>query len=574
MNAKQQAIPRGSAETPRKRNSETGKCRSPVLVLALAGLSLFTSCSTASKLVEKRPVLELSTTALATLKIGESELRRTLRRQRHDPETALATYASVARTAVEILKRDPDNEQALKEYNFSVGRMIDTFDDAGIAPWAKPVEVASEHGAFTLTHRKDSRKTWNPALYKLTPSDQYHVGGSFFEKRTIREGLGAPVVAVAREVDPEAAARLAPSRVYYGVTAIARFDGNTCEIAIEDPLASETTRFEGHTVPLAADFTVPLAAMLEDDANNPKKQNLARYFNPGKYDETARIVGLEPYDPDKTVVLVVHGLASSQATWTPLINTLRDDAEIRRNYQFWFFSYPSGYPYPYSAMLLRQELDRANEIYPNRKPMVVIGHSMGGCISRLMMTDTGDDLWQGIFKRPPEETPLSQETRKLLAEALIFEHRPEVGRVIFMSAPLKGSELASNWIGRLGSSLERTPKRFLQVGREALAVEGFQSDELHLKRFPNSVDTLAPNNRFVKAINTIPVTPRIPHHVVAGDRGKGDAPDSTDGIVPYWSSHMDTALSEKIVPSGHGSNAHPEGIAEVGRILKLHPRGR
>jgi triacylglycerol esterase/lipase EstA (alpha/beta hydrolase family) len=85
--------------------------------------------------------------------------------------------------------------------------------------------------------------------------------------------------------------------------------------------------------------------------------------------------------------------------------------------------------------------------------MVVIGHSMGGCISRLLITNTGDKLWMKLFKKPPEQVPLSPESRKLITEALIFQHRPEIGRVIFISAPLRGSELASNWLGRIGSSL-------------------------------------------------------------------------------------------------------------------------
>jgi hypothetical protein len=46
---------------------------------------------------------------------------------------------------------------------------------------------------------------------------------------------------------------------------------------------------------------------------------------------------------------------------------------------------------------------------------------------------------------------------------------------------------------------------------------------LKIKRIPNSVDTLAPNNRLVKAINTIPIAPAIPYHTIMGDRGKGDA---------------------------------------------------
>jgi hypothetical protein len=157
----------------------------------------------------------------------------------------------------------------------------------------------------------------------------------------------------------------------------------------------------------------------------------------------------------------------------------------------------------------------------------------------------------------------------------VFNHRPEIGRVIFISAPLQGSDLASNWIGRLGSKLVKSPVNLLKVGRDALKVVTFQADELHLKRIPNSVDTLAPNNRFVMAINRIPMRPGIPYHVICGDRGKGGHKDRTkpvmsDGVVPYWSSHLDGAVSELIVPSDHGAHRHPQTIAEVKRILKRH----
>ena len=114
---------------------------------------------------------------------------------------------------------------------------------------------------------------------------------------------------------------------------------------------------------------------------DPKKHEWARLVDPEKFAHTAAIERLQPYNPNKTVVLVIHGLMDSQATWTPMINTLRGDPVIRKNYQFWFYSYPSGYPYPYIAAILREELDRVEQRFPMTKPMVVIGHSMGGCIS-------------------------------------------------------------------------------------------------------------------------------------------------------------------------------------------------
>jgi hypothetical protein len=111
-----------------------------------------------------------------------------------------------------------------------------------------------------------------------------------------------------------------------------------------------------------------------------------------------------------------------------MINHLRTDEQIRHNYQFWFYSYPSGYPYPYSAAILRRELDAIERRFPLHRKMVVIGHSMGGCISRLLITDTGDKIWMGAFQKPPEQVPMSPETKKMFTEAIIFQHRPEIGR--------------------------------------------------------------------------------------------------------------------------------------------------
>ena len=80
--------------------------------------------------------------------------------------------------------------------------------------------------------------------------------------------------------------------------------------------------------------------------------------------------------------------------------------------------------------------------------------------------------------------------------------------------------------------------------------------------------TLAPNNDFVRALNTVPINPSVPYHTIAGDRGRGDSPNSSDGVVPYWSSHQSGAQSELIVPSHHGAHQTKEGIAEVERIPK------
>jgi hypothetical protein len=88
-------------------------------------------------------------------------------------------------------------------------------------------------------------------------------------------------------------------------------------------------------------------------------------------------------------------------------------------------------------------------------------------------------------------------------------------------------------------------------------------------RFPTSIDTLSPQNRFVRTLNKLPISDRIPYYSIMGDRGRGDTPNSSDGVVPYWSSHLDRAQSERIVPSGHPAHQNKQGMEEVDRILKV-----
>ena len=491
--------------------------------------------------------------------------------ERSQPLVALGAYVTAARDSLHELNRDPANIEARRSYDFAVARIFTVVRNARLDPWTHPLGVGA-NGEFTLTWKPDPRPEWNLASYNLIPADEIRFKGTYVADHVVKEGLGAPLVARRTLTAKQASEAFAPPVIYYGVTAIAQFEGSRCTISIEDPLAKETVRVGRHSYPLAADFTASFALLLANE--HPERLGLARLLRPEQYATTARVARLEPYNPNKRVLLVVHGLMDTPASWVPMLNNLRSDPEIRHGYQFWFYSYPSGYPYPYSAAILRQELDAIEKKYPLRKPMVVVGHSMGGCITRTLITDSGLTLWLSGFGRPPSEVKMEPQSKRLLENALIFHRRREIGRVIFLSAPHRGSDLAKNWIGRIGSMLVRTPVRMLNVGKTLQEALTADPAALQLKRFPNSVDTLAPNNRFVVAINKIPISPGILYHTIVGDRGRRDTPNSSDGVVAYWSSHLDGAASECVVPSDHSTPGNPQAIAEVHRILTLNARAR
>lgn len=480
------------------------------------------------------------------------------------PIAMLERHVAAAESAWRKLDRDLSNAEARKDYNFAVARIFGTLRDAEMTPWQQPIKT----GKHTLTWKRDSDPDKNPALFEYIPADQLDIRGTYVKERETKDGLGAPLVAK-RTADQSHEYAPTP-HFFYNVTGLARFEGSRCVLSLEYPLMTETVSVGRRKFPLAADYTAPLATMLVE--MQPEELGMPRLLHPAKFAATTRVSRLEPFDPDKTVVLVVHGLMSSPATWVPLINHLQADDDVRRNYQFWFFSYPSGYPYSYSAALLRRELDAAEKRYPMRKKMVVIGHSMGGCISRVLITDSDRRIWDQMFTVAPEKMNLTPEHRHILTESTIFNHRPEIGRVIFISAPLRGADKAGGWLGRIGARLVKLPSDMVSIGKEEARFVAHAEGHKQLDRFPDSVDTLSPDNDFVRALHAVPLKSGIPHHTIAGDRGKGDAPNSSDGIVPYWSSHLPDAQSEKIVPSHHNAQQHPEAIKEVHRILQLHRR--
>ena len=169
---------------------------------------------------------------------------------------------------------------------------------------------------------------------------------------------------------------------------------------------------------------------------------------------------------------------------------------------------------PTRAAIMRRELDAAEKQYPLKKKMVVIGHSMGGCISRLMITDSEKRIWNELFTVPPEKMEMSPEHKHILTESTIFQHRPEICRVIFICAPLRGADLASGWLGRVGAKLVNLPMNALNIGKEMLNYRQPVTGHQHLKRLPTSVDSLSEKNEFVLAVQKLPLTPGIPasHH--------------------------------------------------------------
>ena len=155
----------------------------------------------------------------------------------------------------------------------------------------------------------------------------------------------------------------------------------------------------------------------------------------------------------------------------------------------------------------------------------------------------------------------------LVERATVFQANPHVDRAIFICTPHRGSEMALGSLGSLAMRMISLPTDLAStitgsVGNSIAIATGDPN------RLPNSVIGLSPTNPTLKVLDTRPIA--VPHHSIIGDRGKGDGPKSSDGVVAYWSSHLRGVKSECIVPGPHGSCELPETILELRRLLLLH----
>lgn len=220
-------------------------------------------------------------------------------------------------------------------------------------------------------------------------------------------------------------------------------------------------------------------------------------------------------------------------------------------------------------MRLREELVKVRQHYPRAKDYVLVGHSMGGLLSQMQVTSFDRNDWD-IIGKDKAQTFFSRVTPgSIMHKSTIFEANPHVGRVVFICTPHRGSKMASGGLGSLAIKLIALPANLASQITSSLgdSIAILTGDS---KRLPTSVSGLSPTNPMLKVLDRQRMT--APYHSIIGDRGKGDTPNSSDGVVAYWSSSVKGAQSELIVPGPHGACELPETLNELRRILHLQLR--
>ena len=420
---------------------------------------------------------------------------------------------------------------------------------------------------------------WNGRqLRDFVPVAEYQVEG--LDNRFRTPGLGAPLAANAVSADPNANDFLAP-RLKVPVTALLRIENVRAQIASgtvhatmeahTDPNETSVT-IDGQTVKLEKEPTAALAAML---AEAPViKQEFMRFLGEvaGKVPSLG-LVALRPHVRGRIPVVYVHGTASSPARWAEMVNVLDNDPRLNTRFEPWFFSYDSSSPIMYSSYLFRTALKDAVARFdptgtdPGMQNMVVIGHSQGGLLTKMTVVSTGSRFWDDFSKKPFEEVKMKDETRTMLREVAFVEPLPFVHRVVFICTPHRGSYLAaSDWVRSIITRIVSLPLTVTRFTAEMAML----SPEAAMLRRVNAVDNMTPGNRFVRVLSKIPVTPEVTAHSIIAVQGDGPLETLNDGVVRYDSAHIDGVESEKIIHSSHSTQAVPQTIEEVRRILLEH----
>jgi pimeloyl-ACP methyl ester carboxylesterase len=309
---------------------------------------------------------------------------------------------------------------------------------------------------------------------------------------------------------------------------------------------------------------------------------LHRMLHPAATGPKTQIYLIDPYDPNKIPVLMVHGLQSTPVAFLSLVNAIRMDPELSRRFQVWTFLYGSGTPVLFNALTLRRELERTvRAVDPHdhdfaTRHIVVIGHSMGGLIVHTLVSSSGDKLWKALFVVPPEQLKGDRTTIHEFEESVRFRRNPRVVRVIFLATPHRGSQIADSWIGGLAERLIQLPAELqsdiLGVATQNEEVATPEAKVFHSQLNFSAVRTLSPRDPVLRKLAELPI--EVPYHSIIGQRHPGPLETSSDGVVTYTSAHLDGAASELIVQSGHGVANKPEAQAEVRRILRLELQGR
>ena len=503
---------------------------------------------------------------------------------------------------------DPQFRASSDLYNQSLEGMMRLVQQDGVIRPGVTRTVATANNTCTFTVAMHSTGWHDDDVDRFEFVSDYQIRGLQNHYHTY--GLGVPLIAVRKNHEgKDLAEHFYPPNVCFPLTAFLRVErpgqpkssgsgynasnaavggpSNTDPAApqfvleLYDPLDRQTIEVANHGVPLEADLSTPLAYFLNQPQFQDRDLSTAGLLHPGDAKKLQGLYMLEPYDPKKMPVVMVHGLWSSPITWMEMYNDLRSDPLVRERYQFWFYLYPTGQPFWISATQMREDLAMMRrEVDPDRKSpaldeMVLVGHSMGGLIAKLQTVESADSFWHTVSDHPFAELKADPETVRALATMFYFRPNPSVRTVVTLGTPHRGSPFSNDITRWAGNKLIALPHKMLERQTELIA----QNQKFFRPNAPidikTSIDSLSPDSPVLPTLLAARPGPWVSYHNVVGHAPhpgwRGYVVGEGDGVVALSSARLDNMPqleSQIIVPADHQNvHRHPQSILEVRRVL-------
>lgn len=480
---------------------------------------------------------------------------------------------------------DPRLRLALDLYNQGIASGLANKDGSEMDLSAR--QIALPFGSLDLRADPQGFHYGGYHLTKFVSLADFEVRGL---RNTYREpGIGAALSARVEAKQDSRASRWIPSTAKVPITAFVRFEDARHEIGdgkvrgtleLYDADETPAVRVGAYFVPLESDPSVALGYRLEgapvwDFEIAGFRQGDFSFLGNRNSGDSGGLYMLHPYLPGLIPVVFVHGTASSPARWAEMANELLGDPNVASHYQLWFFIYNSGNPILLSAMKLRESLSAAvKDVDLDGKDlalrqMVVIGHSQGGLLTKMTVVDSGSRFWDRRTKIPFDQAKFDPETRDLLRRALFVKPLPFVKEIVFIATPHRGSYMASNFVVKFMNKFLNLPGGLVKmaVQLDKLREPGVLGNPITI---PTALDNMDSSNPFVQTLSGLPIAAGVHAHSIIAVKGNGPPEEGNDGVVEYKSAHIDGVESELVVRSDHSTQATPETIEEVRRILYEH----
>ncbi|PQO33582.1 esterase/lipase family protein [Blastopirellula marina] len=425
--------------------------------------------------------------------------------------------------------------------------------------------------------------------------DCWHVVGDYKSRYLLTQhktpGLGVPLV-VERLRKP--GDRWYPDRLPFAATAILRpecevetFDATTeaaipdgthveqvvARLELYDPKQSGDVELNCHQVPLAKDTTAPYAFLL----SNTRGESSLEALHPMDNVEDRGLFIMEPHRKGKIPVVFVHGLLSAPYTWAGIANEIDSNPDLAARYEIWAFHYPTGAPFMETAAIMREQLhDVIHEMDPSGfdrdlRNVVLVGHSMGGLLAKLQITDSGNTLWEHVAFQPVNTLEADPKMSAYLRRMFYFNHSPSVGRVIFIGTPHQGSSYACGKLGHVSASLVHQSPYLIEAHKRLIEDNPAAFRKELRTRIPTSFDVVNPDSLLLEGIYRLPLPPGVPTHTIVGGGWWTIHDGRSDGVVPVSSARLPGVQTEIMVNSKHTHLNRDAGtVCEVLRILRVH----